>query len=141
MGEYVVVFGLGNIGQLTLQIVKNAGFKVIGINLDERTLKLGKENGAVLILNPKDSDIVKEVIHFTDGFGADKVIFTAATQSSAPLHQAFQMARTAFLFPQNIHLFSQRRLLRPFVTGNFSRNLPRGTEESLKRKPIGTRSY
>jgi threonine dehydrogenase-like Zn-dependent dehydrogenase len=93
LGEYVVVFGLGNIGQLTLQIVKNAGCKVIGINLDERRLKLGKENGAVLILNPKDSDIVKEVIHFTDGFGADKVIFTAATQSSAPLHQAFQMAR------------------------------------------------
>jgi hypothetical protein len=51
------------------------------------------------------------------------------------------MARTAFLFPQKIALFLQGRLLMPFVTGNFSRNLPRGTEESLKKKPIGTRSY
>jgi predicted dehydrogenase len=40
-----------------------------------------------------DSDIVKEVIHFSDGYGADKVIFTAATKSSTPLHQAFQMTR------------------------------------------------
>jgi predicted dehydrogenase/threonine dehydrogenase-like Zn-dependent dehydrogenase len=93
VGEYVVVFGLGSIGQLTLQIVKNAGGKVIGIDLDDRRLKIGKENGADLILNPKDSDIVKEVAHFTDGFGADKVIFTAATDSSTPLRQAFQMTR------------------------------------------------
>jgi len=93
LGEYVVVFGLGNIGQLVLQMAKNAGCKVIGIDLDERRLKIGKENGADLILNPQDLDIVKEVIHFSDGYGADKVIFTAETNSSTPLHQAFQMTR------------------------------------------------
>jgi predicted dehydrogenase/threonine dehydrogenase-like Zn-dependent dehydrogenase len=92
-GEYVLIFGLGAIGQIVLQIVKNAGARVIGIDLDERRLKVGKENGADLVLNSKDSDIVKEVIHFSDGYGADKVIFTAATNSSTPLHQAFQMAR------------------------------------------------
>ena len=92
-GEYVVIFGLGAIGQITLQIAKHAGARVIGIDLDERRLKISKENVADLILNPKDLDIVKEVIHFCDGYGADKVIFTAATDSSAPLHQAFGMTR------------------------------------------------
>ena len=93
LGEYVVVFGLGNIGQLVLQMAKNAGCKVIGIDLDERRLKIGKENGADLLLNPNDSDLIREVTHFTDGYGADSIIFTAATGSSEPLHQAFRMAR------------------------------------------------
>jgi len=93
VGEYVVIFGLGVIGQIALQIAKNAGARVIGIDLDERRLKVGNENGADLVLNSKDSDIVKEVIHISDGYGADKVIFTAATKSSTPLHQAFQMTR------------------------------------------------
>ena len=93
LGEYVVVFGLGSIGQLTLQIAKNAGCRVIGIDLDDRRLEIGRENGTELVLNSKNSDIVKEVIHFTNGYGADKVIFTAATESSLPLHQSFRMAR------------------------------------------------
>ena len=93
LGEYIVIFGLGVIGQIALQIAKNAGARVIGIDLDERRLKVGRENGADLVLNSKDSDIVKEVIHYSNGYGADKVIFTAATHSSTPLHQAFQMTR------------------------------------------------
>lgn len=92
-GEYVVIFGLGAIGQIALQIAKNAGSRVIGIDFDERRLRVGKENGADFILNPKDSDIVKEVGHFTGGFGADRVIFAASTNSSEPLQQAFQMTR------------------------------------------------
>jgi predicted dehydrogenase/threonine dehydrogenase-like Zn-dependent dehydrogenase len=91
LGEYAVVFGLGNIGQLTLQILKNAGCRVIGIDLDDRRLRIGKENGADLVLNAEKTDIVREVTHFTDGRGADKVVFTASTSSSEPLHQAFQM--------------------------------------------------
>jgi predicted dehydrogenase/threonine dehydrogenase-like Zn-dependent dehydrogenase len=92
-GEYVVIFGLGIIGQISLQIAKNAGARVIGIDLDEKRLNVAKENGADLVLNSNVYEIVKEVNHFSDGCGADKVIFTAATTSSTPLHQAFQMTR------------------------------------------------
>jgi predicted dehydrogenase/threonine dehydrogenase-like Zn-dependent dehydrogenase len=92
-GEYVVIFGLGAIGQIALQIAKHAGGRVIGIDFDENRLRVGKENGAAFVLNSKDSDIVKQVYHFTDGLGADKVIFAAATNSSEPLHQAFRMTR------------------------------------------------
>jgi predicted dehydrogenase/threonine dehydrogenase-like Zn-dependent dehydrogenase len=92
-GEYAVIFGLGALGQIALQVAKNAGSRVIGIDLDTKRLEIGEENGADLILNPKSSDIVKEVSHFTNGFGADTVIFVASTKSSEPLHQAFQMTR------------------------------------------------
>ncbi len=93
LGEYVVVFGLGAIGQIALQMAKNAGARVIGIDIDERRLKVARDHGADLVLNSKDSDVLKEVIHFSDGYGADKVIFTAATTSSTPLHNSFQMTR------------------------------------------------
>ena len=93
LGEYVVVFGLGVIGQLILQMAHCAGCRVIGIDLEERRLGIGKENGADLVLDSRNPDVVKEVLHFTDGYGADKVIFAAATQSSEPLHQVFQMTR------------------------------------------------
>jgi predicted dehydrogenase/threonine dehydrogenase-like Zn-dependent dehydrogenase len=93
LGEYIAIFGLGVIGQIAVQIAKNAGARVIGIDLDERRLRVGKENGADLVLSSKDSDIAKEVIHYSNGYGADKVIFTAATHSSTPLRQAFQMTR------------------------------------------------
>jgi predicted dehydrogenase/threonine dehydrogenase-like Zn-dependent dehydrogenase len=92
-GEYVVIFGLGMIGQIALQIAKHAGGRVIGIDFDESRLRVGKENGAAFVLNPKDSDIVKQVYHLTEGLGADKVIFAASTNSSEPLHQAFRMTR------------------------------------------------
>jgi predicted dehydrogenase/threonine dehydrogenase-like Zn-dependent dehydrogenase len=93
LGEYVVVFGLGVIGQLVLQMAHSAGCRVIGIDLEEQRLGIGKENGADWVLHSRESNIVKEVIHFSDGYGADKVIFTAATASSEPLHLAFQMTR------------------------------------------------
>lgn len=93
-GEFVVVFGLGGIGQIVLQIARNAGARLIAIDLDSRRLKIAGGNGAVLTLNPGECDVVREVTHFTGGHGADKVIFTAATTSSEPLQQAFQMTRS-----------------------------------------------
>ncbi len=93
LGEYVVVFGLGIIGQLILQLARHSGCRVIGIDREERRLGIAKEKGADLVLSSVNTNLIKDVIHFSDGFGADKVIFTAATPSSDPLHQAFQMTR------------------------------------------------
>ena len=40
LGHTVVIIGLGLIGLLTVQIAKAAGCKVIGIDLDERKVKI-----------------------------------------------------------------------------------------------------
>ncbi|MDF1573010.1 MAG: bi-domain-containing oxidoreductase [Bacteroidales bacterium] len=93
LGEFGLVIGSGLIGLLTIQILRLSGVRVIVSDPDERRLNLAKEMGAEFIINPTKDDIVKQVKNFTDGNGADAVIFTAATNSSEPLSQAFQSCK------------------------------------------------
>jgi len=93
LGEYVAVIGLGIFGQITVQLLKANGCRVIGMDLDERriqkALKLGLDKG----VNSKDEDTVKMLSAFSNGFGVDAVIITASTSSKDPLSQAFQICR------------------------------------------------
>lgn len=94
LGEFGVVIGTGILGLLAVQMLRISGVRVIAIDLDNKRLKLAKEYGAELILNPsRDKDIVEKVIEYTDGYGADGVLFAASTSSSEPLADAFRMAR------------------------------------------------
>jgi predicted dehydrogenase/threonine dehydrogenase-like Zn-dependent dehydrogenase len=92
LGEYVAVIGLGILGQLTCQLLKANGCRVIGIDLEERRIQKALEFGIDIGLNA-NSDFVRSVISYTDGFGVDAVIITAATVSSKPLSQSFQICR------------------------------------------------
>ncbi|MEK7670329.1 MAG: bi-domain-containing oxidoreductase, partial [Bacteroidota bacterium] len=92
MGETVVVIGLGLVGQLTVQLLKANGCGVIGIDLDEKAVKLAKECGADVALGRKGD--VKKVVHsYTQGIGADAVVITAASKSSDPVHLAGELCR------------------------------------------------
>jgi len=93
LGEYVAVIGLGMLGQITAQLLKANGCRVIGVDLDEsriqKALNLGLHKG----INTKNEDIVKIATNFSNGFGVDAVIITVATNSKEPLAQAFGMCR------------------------------------------------
>lgn len=89
-GEVAVVIGLGLIGQLTCQILKNAGCKVIGIDPDTTRCDLAKKLGADAALTPSQTNEIKKI---TDGFGADSTIITASTDSDEPLNQAMEITR------------------------------------------------
>ena len=93
LGECVAVVGLGILGQITAQLLKANGCRVIGIDLDERriqkALSLGMDKG----ISAQNEDAVKASVNFSGGFGVDAVIITAATNSKEPLAQAFQMCR------------------------------------------------
>jgi threonine dehydrogenase-like Zn-dependent dehydrogenase len=52
LGEIIAVIGLGLLGQLTVQLLKAAGCRVIGIDLDARRVALAKVLGADAVLNP-----------------------------------------------------------------------------------------
>ncbi|MAP80970.1 MAG: dehydrogenase [Aequorivita sp.] len=91
-GETVVVTGLGLIGLLTAQMLLANGCRVIGIDIDQSKLDLAKQWG-VIPINPKQSDVVKEVTELTDGIGADGVIITASAKTDAIISQAAQMSR------------------------------------------------
>jgi predicted dehydrogenase/threonine dehydrogenase-like Zn-dependent dehydrogenase len=93
VGENIVVLGLGLLGQITVQILKSAGCRVIGIDLDlqriDKAISLGLEIG----LDAGSEGIVEEVIRNTSGYGADSVIITATSQSSRVINQAMEMCR------------------------------------------------
>jgi predicted dehydrogenase len=92
-GETVVVIGLGLIGQLTCQLAEAAGCVVIAVDLVGERLKLAKELGAHHVINASVDNTVQSVRYITGDYGADAVLICAATGSSAPVNDAFQMCR------------------------------------------------
>lgn len=93
IGESVTVIGLGVLGQITIQILKACGCKVIAIDLDENRLALAKELGADKVLNPANDDDLSKIKLMTDGYGVDAVIVTASSTSDEVISSAFNMCR------------------------------------------------
>ena len=93
IGEFGVVFGVGLLGLLGLQILKAAGVRVACVDLDESRLELANTLGADITINPNSEDPVEAVKNWTGGYGADAVLFMAATNRDEPLSQAFRMCR------------------------------------------------
>lgn len=93
LGETFVVIGLGILGQLTSQLLRAHGARVIGTDLDPARIDLGLELGMNVGINPADTGDVEHVFSHTDGLGADGVIITAATPSDAVVSTAFRMCR------------------------------------------------
>lgn len=91
LGESVVVIGLGLIGQLTVQLCAAHGCRVFGIDLDPTKVALAKTLG--MDAGSSDSDATQAVLAFTRGRGADAVLITASTKSSAPIAQAAELSR------------------------------------------------
>ncbi len=90
LGERVVVMGLGLIGQLTVQLLKANGCRVLGFDPNPARAKLALEMGADVAV----SEILEDAVRgFTDGYGADAVIVTASSKSSAPPNQAAEISR------------------------------------------------
>lgn len=93
LGETVVVIGLGIVGQLTIQLLKANGCKVVGIDLDLWSVRMAHEVGADLALERGGADIKNVVLSFTKGIGADAAIITAATKSNDPVQLAGELCR------------------------------------------------
>lgn len=93
LGEFVVVFGTGIMGQLTVQMLAACGARTIAVDIDDGRLELAKKMGALTAFNPNKEDAIKAVNHYTDGQGVDVVLFCAATGNSQVLSDAFAMCR------------------------------------------------
>ena len=93
LGETVVVIGLGLIGQITVQLLKAAGCRVVGIDVDPEAVKLAILSGADAALHRTNEDVGKVVQALTQGRGADAVVITAATPSDDPVKLAGELCR------------------------------------------------
>jgi predicted dehydrogenase/threonine dehydrogenase-like Zn-dependent dehydrogenase len=93
LGEAFVVSGLGLIGQVTVQLLRAHGCRVLGIDVDASRLELARRFGAEVVDLSVTPDPVAAATQFSRGRGVDAVIVTAATTSSEPMHHAALMCR------------------------------------------------
>jgi polar amino acid transport system substrate-binding protein len=93
LGEVVAVIGLGLVGQLTMQILKAAGCRVLGIDLSEAACELAMRCGCdEVALIPRD-EAERIATRLTNGFGVDVAIVTASAPTSDPIELAARICR------------------------------------------------
>ncbi len=93
LGETVCVMGLGLLGQITVQLAKNAGCKVIGVDLLPERMALASELGADHVFKADSETFEKDLEFLTHHRGVDCTIITAATPSSAIVQAAMEVTR------------------------------------------------
>jgi polar amino acid transport system substrate-binding protein len=93
VGECCVIIGLGLIGQITIQVLKAAGIKTIGIDISDIQVQAALNNGADMALNRDQNGLEKIIYDATRGYGADAVIITAGTSSLDPVDLAGELLR------------------------------------------------
>ncbi|MBS0394643.1 MAG: zinc-binding alcohol dehydrogenase, partial [Proteobacteria bacterium] len=81
IGEAIAVVGLGLLGQLTAQMLRANGVRVIGVDPDEGRRDLARRTASAEALDPGAGGHVDQVLRLTEGAGADAVIITAAGPS------------------------------------------------------------
>lgn len=93
IGEKICVIGLGLLGQITCQLLKANGCSVLGIDLSENLVELAKNSAGVQAFSRVDGNLIAACSNFTNGYGFDSVIITAAAASNDPVELSSQIAR------------------------------------------------
>jgi predicted dehydrogenase/threonine dehydrogenase-like Zn-dependent dehydrogenase len=92
LGDLVAVIGLGLMGQLTVQLLKAAGCRVLGMDIDPARNELARRMGVEAVAGSAAAfrDLCSEISH---GAGVDSVLIAAETASSDPVNLAGAIAR------------------------------------------------
>lgn len=92
LGERFVVYGLGLVGLMTVQLLHANGCEVLGVDINPARLKMAESWGAATV-NGAAGDAVAAVSAWTEGKGVDGVIITASAKTDEIVHQAAEMCR------------------------------------------------
>lgn len=79
--EWVMITGLGGLGQLAVQYAIAMGMKVIGVDIDDEKLEAAKKYGASYAFNGKTQDVAKLAKEVTNG-GVQGILVTAVNRSA-----------------------------------------------------------
>jgi polar amino acid transport system substrate-binding protein len=93
IGETCAVIGLGLIGQLTSLLLRTAGIRVVGIDINQNMVDIAKRHCVELALCRSDIGIEDKIAKFTDGLGCDSVIIAAASKTLDPINFAGAISR------------------------------------------------
>jgi 2-desacetyl-2-hydroxyethyl bacteriochlorophyllide A dehydrogenase len=87
IGETVVVFGMGTLGQIVGQLARKSGARVIGVDRFTKRLEIATQSGAAdFVINAEDGEVAERIRAVTDNRGADVAI--EVTGSTIALNQA-----------------------------------------------------
>lgn len=93
LGDSVLVIGLGLVGLLAVQILKAAGCRVIGVDIDAYKVDLAMQCGADIALTRDSSALTETIRQATHGHGPDAVYIAASTKSADPMALAGEVLR------------------------------------------------
>ncbi len=93
LGDNVCVIGLGLLGQITAQILRANGCNVFGIDISSEMVQLANETGSAQAILRNDTNILTAAENFSNGFGFDSVIITAAGSTNDPVELSGQILR------------------------------------------------
>jgi predicted dehydrogenase/threonine dehydrogenase-like Zn-dependent dehydrogenase len=91
LGERIVVVGLGLLGLIAIQLLRASGARVAAVEPNDARRRLASELGAELVAPPSDASAAVEA--WTDRIGADAVVITASSSSSAIVNDGAGMLR------------------------------------------------
>lgn len=90
LGERFVVTGLGLVGLLAAQLLRQSGCRVLGLDPNPARRAMA-ERWDVETAHPEEA--IGAAARFTGGHGVDGVLIAAATKSAGPVQQAAEMCR------------------------------------------------
>ena len=93
LGGTVAIIGLGLVGQLSIQLVKAAGCRVIGIDLRPQSVERALAAGADRATLRHDPNLKGWVAELSGGRGVDAAIICASTKSNDPVELAAELLR------------------------------------------------
>jgi len=94
LGERFVVFGLGLVGLLTVQLLRASGAAVLAADMSTARLKLAEGFGAEVVDLGRGADPVAAAMAWTGGWGVDGALIAASAKGDEIVHQAAQACRT-----------------------------------------------
>jgi len=92
-GKTVLVTGCGPIGLMAIGIAKSAGASAVyGTEVVPYRLELASRMGVDLVLNPRETDVVSQIMTATDGLGVDVLLEMSGNPSA--IHEGFAVLRS-----------------------------------------------
>lgn len=93
LGERFMVFGLGLVGLLTVQLLRANGCPVLAVDVSEKRLQLAEAFGADTVDLGTGAEPVASAWNWTRGRGVDGAIIAASAKGDDIIHEATQACR------------------------------------------------
>ncbi|HYW79556.1 MAG TPA: bi-domain-containing oxidoreductase, partial [Thermoguttaceae bacterium] len=93
LGERFMVFGMGLLGLLTVQLLAANGCEVLAVDLNPQRLKLAEAFGATTVDLSAGGNPIAAAEAWTAGQGVDGALITASAKTDEIVHQAAESCR------------------------------------------------